>query len=149
MRTRLAVEELGDLLERPILAVLATQRPGGQTLLSPVWHEWRDGGFNLVILAGDVKSRHLTRNPQASVLVTEQAPPFRSLEVSGPVALSRPPDIQELVVRLAVRYYGDTVGRARAKGFEAYDMELVRLEPGAIRTWDFVDEFGEDGLAGA
>jgi hypothetical protein len=43
----LAIEALGDLLEQPLLAVLATRRRDGSVLLSPVWHEWRDGGFQV------------------------------------------------------------------------------------------------------
>jgi hypothetical protein len=45
MRTGLDVGDLGDLLELPILAILATHRRDGSVMLSPVWHEWRDGGL--------------------------------------------------------------------------------------------------------
>lgn len=37
----------GDLLDKPLVAVLATLRTDGTVLLSPVYHEWRDGGFNI------------------------------------------------------------------------------------------------------
>lgn len=47
MRTNLTVEDLGDFLDEPILAVLATLRADGSMLLSPVWYEWRAGGFNV------------------------------------------------------------------------------------------------------
>ena len=39
-------------------------RRDGTVLLSPVWHEWRDGGFNVSTTSGDVKVRHVTRHPQ-------------------------------------------------------------------------------------
>jgi hypothetical protein len=55
MRRDLAIGDLGDLLERPMVAVLATHRSNGETLLSPVWHEWRDGGFNVVVGVDDAK----------------------------------------------------------------------------------------------
>jgi hypothetical protein len=42
MRKGLKPDDLGDLLELPVLAVLATYRRNGTVLLSPVWHEWRD-----------------------------------------------------------------------------------------------------------
>lgn len=41
MRKGLTIEDLGDLIELPLLAVLATYRRDGTVLLSPVWHEWR------------------------------------------------------------------------------------------------------------
>jgi len=44
MRTNLTVEDLGDLLDRPLIAVLATLRTDGTVLLSPVYHEWRYEG---------------------------------------------------------------------------------------------------------
>jgi hypothetical protein len=53
VRKQLTVEELGDLVELPLLAVLATHRRDGSVMLSPVWHEWRDGGFNVVTRSGD------------------------------------------------------------------------------------------------
>ena len=34
-----------DLLEAPIVAVLATRRRDDTVLLSPVWFEWRDSAF--------------------------------------------------------------------------------------------------------
>jgi hypothetical protein len=49
--TNLGVDALGGLLDEPLLAVLATLRRDGSVLLSPVWCEWRDGGFN--VWAGD------------------------------------------------------------------------------------------------
>ncbi len=48
-----------------MLAVLATYRRAGSLLLSPVWHEYRAGGFNLCTSLGDVKGRHVLRGPRA------------------------------------------------------------------------------------
>jgi PPOX class probable F420-dependent enzyme len=143
VRRDLEIEELGDLLERPIVAVLATYREDGQALLSPVWHEWRDGGFNVVVGIDDVKSRHLRRHPRAGLLVFEQEPPYRGLELRA-----RPRFIQEGVVdarnRIARRYLGDDGGTAYA---DAVDFEevIVRLEPGVVRAWDFTDEYTLSG----
>ena len=60
-------------------------------MLSPVWHEWVDGGFSIVIGADDVKSRQLQRDPRISVLVAQQEPPYASIELRGSAVLSRPP----------------------------------------------------------
>jgi hypothetical protein len=38
MRKDLGPQNLGDLLEQPLVAVLATYRADGTALLSPVWH---------------------------------------------------------------------------------------------------------------
>ena len=79
MRKGLAVEDLGNLLELPLVAVLATYRRDGGVLLSPVWHEWRAGGFGVVTRGDDVKVAHLRRDPRASITVYEHEPPYRGV----------------------------------------------------------------------
>jgi hypothetical protein len=71
------MDDLGDLTGLRLLAVLATYRRDGTVLLSPVWHEWRDGGFHVVTGSRDVKAAHLRRDPRASIVVCEHCPPYR------------------------------------------------------------------------
>jgi hypothetical protein len=80
MRTNLGLEDLGDFLDEPRLAVPATMRRDG-AVLSPVWHEWRDGGFNIWIGSDDAKSRHLRRDPRATIMVAGSEPPLRGIEI--------------------------------------------------------------------
>ena len=137
MRHDLGIEELGDLLELPLLAVLATYRRDGSALLSPVWHEWRDGGFNVVTGGNGVKARHLRRDPRATIVVADPQPPYRGIEVRTEAAL-RPVE-PKMVQRIAARYLGEAGSETYADG--ATDDTLVRLEPGSLRTWDFADDF--------
>ena len=83
MRRGLSPSDLGDLLDQPLVAVLATLRTDGTVLLSPVYHEWRDGGFNVWVEQQNVKARHLRRDPRATILVAESDPPLRAVEVRG------------------------------------------------------------------
>ena len=53
--------------------MLATLRTDGTVLLSPVCHEWRDGGFNIWVERQNVKARHLRHDPRATILVAESA----------------------------------------------------------------------------
>ena len=62
MRKNLKSEELDELLTGSTVAILATHMQNGHSLLSPVWHEFRDGGFTVMTFAKDVKTRHLDRN---------------------------------------------------------------------------------------
>jgi PPOX class probable F420-dependent enzyme len=137
MRRDIPLAELADFLELPIVAVLATYRRDGRVLMSPVWHQWRDGGFDVVVYPTDIKVRHLRRDPRASILVYENEPPYRGvelrttpqlLEIEGP----------EIIRAMAVRYLGQETGEAYAA--ESADSVLIRLEPGEVRTWDFADE---------
>ena len=70
-----------------MVAVLATLRADGTILLSPVWYEWRDGGFNVCVDQQNVKTRHLRRDPRATIVVAESDPPLRAIEVRGTARL--------------------------------------------------------------
>ena len=138
MRKGLKPDQLGDLLELPLLAVLATYRRDGSVLLSPVWHEWRDNGFNVMTSSRDVKAAHLRRDPHASIVVCVHVPPYRGLELRAAARLSSSED-GSMILRLATRYLGPEGGQRYAE--TGGDDLLVRLEPGELRAWDFADYF--------
>ena len=138
MRTNLTLEDIGGLLDEPLVAVLATLRPDGSVQLSPVWHEWRDGGFNLWLPADDVKSGHLRRDPRATIVVAESAAPLRGVELRTEVRLLPADDLAD-AIRIATRYVGPEKGAEYVVG-AGYDSVIARLEPGELRIWDFADD---------
>jgi PPOX class probable F420-dependent enzyme len=138
VRKGLAPSDLGDLLEQPLVAVLATYRRDRTVLLSSVWHEWRDNGFNVVTGLRNVKAAHLRRDPRASIVVCDDGPPYRGLELRASARLSTPED-RSIVRRIATRYLGPEAGEGYAE--TAGDDLLIRLEPGELRAWDFADDF--------
>jgi PPOX class probable F420-dependent enzyme len=138
VRKRLTPDDLGDLLELALVAVLATYRRDGTVLLSPVWHEWRDKGFNVVTGSRNVKAVHLRRDPRASIVVYDDGPPYRGIELRTRARLSVPED-RSVVGRIATRYLGPEAGEQYAEA--AGDDLLIRLEGGELRAWDFADDF--------
>ena len=132
-------EELADLLEQPLVAVLATYRRDGGVLLSPVWHRWRDGGFDVVVYENDIKLKHLRRDPRASIVVYEHEPPYRGLEARGEARLLQD-GVAEAASSMSVRYLGPENGQAYAAAISPADSVLVRLEPTHVRGWDFADD---------
>lgn len=139
MRTDLTLDDLDGFLELPVVAVLATHRRDGTVLLSPVWHRWRDRGFEIWVGGNDVKVRHLRRDPRATVLVAETDLPYRGVEVRGEAAFVDR-DLTASALEIASRY----VGKERAAAFVgsgAEDDLLIRVAPGEIRVWDFADDF--------
>lgn len=138
MRRGLSPSDLGDLLDRPFTATLATYEPSGRVRLSAVWHEWADGGFTIVIGDDGVIARHLRRDPRAAIIVHESNPPWRGLEVRTVVRFVDD-DPRAVDRRMAERY----IGAEAAERFAAADrgpQVVVRLVPGEARGWDFLDD---------
>lgn len=135
MRKHLRPEDLGDLLEQQLVATLATYRRSGEVLLSPVWHEWRDGGFSVVTGGDDTKVQHIRHDPRVSIVVYDHVPPYRGIEVRSEARLEPAGDA---VRRIATRYLGEEDGAAYAAS--ASDDTLIRIEPGVLRAWDFADQ---------
>ena len=137
MRKDLTIDDLGDLVELRVLAVLATYRRDGTVLLSPVWHEWRDGAFHVVTSSRSGKAAHLRRDPRAGIVVCEHSPPYRGVELRCTAQLLTT-GVDEAVYRIASRYLGPLAGAEYAE--RAEDDLLIRLAPGDLRGWDFADE---------
>jgi hypothetical protein len=78
----------------------------------PVWFRWTDDAFEVVIAKGDVKLRHLARDPQCVLVVFEIVRPFRGLEVRGVGELVEGDDVTSARAAIAGRYLG--VGTASA-----------------------------------
>jgi PPOX class probable F420-dependent enzyme len=138
MRTGLTIDDLGDLVELPLLAVLATYRRNGTVLLSPVWHEWRDAAFNVATASDGINARHLRPDPSASIVVREPTPPYRAVEARCKVRLVTA-GVETATARIATRYLGAEAGFAYAA--TSRDDLLLRIEPEALRVWGFADEY--------
>ncbi len=138
MRKDIPLDELADFITLPIASVLATYRRDGGVLLSPVWHRWRDGGFDVTCFPGDIKVKHLKNDPRASLLIHDQVPPYRGVEIRANAVLSEI-DAREFD-DLAVHYLGEEGGKAYTAELTG-SLILVRLDPDTVRTWDFEGDF--------
>ena len=79
-----AADDLPDLIDGTDIGVLATRRPDDSIMLSPVWWEWRDGGFNIWVDAEtDRKIQHIRRDPRVTFVVANQVWPYQGFEVRG------------------------------------------------------------------
>jgi PPOX class probable F420-dependent enzyme len=142
MRTGLEVEDLDGFLDQPHVAVLATLRADGSVLLSPIWYEWVDGGFNLWVEASNAKAVHLRRDPRATIVVAESVAPLRGVELRG-TATFVDHDVTRIARRIVARYLPDEDAATDTEALQGADV-IVRLEPGHLRVWDFADEYARD-----
>ena len=86
----------------------------------------------------DVKTRHLRRDPRASLVVAESETPLRGVELRTEAALVDR-DVRATAVRIATRYVGEAKGTDYVGSAE--NDVIARLEPGHLRVWDFADEY--------
>lgn len=124
-----------SLLEAPSPAVLTTYRKDGSALVSPVWFRWSDGRFEVVIAKGDLKLRHLARDPRCVLVVFEAVRPFRGVEVRGVSELVEC-DVGSARAAIAGRYLGVGDGARFAAERRSKPGVLVRLACDNPRVWD-------------
>lgn len=113
-----------DLLAAPLIAHLATTRPGGEPQSLPVWFDW--DGTHLLIATGpqSQKYRNTQRDPRLALSIVDPANPARYLEVRGKVA-AVDPDRDGAQLRAIVRKY---TGADELPGLEEERVILV-IEP--------------------
>ena len=128
-------EGVRSLLEAPSPAVLTTYRKDGSANVSPVWFRWAGGSFEVVIAEGDVKLRHLARDPRCILLVFEAAPPFRGVEVRGTGELVEC-DVSLVRADIATRYLGTQDGERFTADRRSKPGVLLRLAASEPRVWD-------------
>ena len=124
-----------SLLEAAAPAVLTTYRKDGSALVSPVWFRWCDGGFEVVIAQGDLKLRHLARDPRCVLVVFEAVRPFRGVEVRGVAELVEC-DVSSVRAVIAGRYLGAGDGARFAAERSSKPGIMLRLTPDNLRVWD-------------
>jgi hypothetical protein len=84
---------------------------------------------------GDVKLRHLARDPRCVLLVFEAVPPFRGVEVRGTAELVEC-DVTSLRADIAGRYLGASRGERFAAERRSKPGVLLRLAASEPRVWD-------------
>ena len=130
MRTDLGAEDVGDLLEQPLIAVLATRRKDDTIMLSPVWFEWLEGGINIWVPTPEGgKVGHIRRDPRVTVVVANQVWPYKGFELRGEATVSTTPsDFYGVLRRTALRYDGPGGGRT-----DGLVVRAGRRDPGRAR----------------
>ena len=138
MRRNLQPSDLGDLLDRPLNAVLGLHHQDGSILLTPVWHLFKDGSFYFQVPRGDRKIAMLMHDPRCSLLVAENEHPYRAIEVSGEGSLSKD-DYPVLGLEIVRRYVEAYDPGATPADYLLDGGLIVRIKATAMRAWDYAD----------
>lgn len=93
-----------DLLERPLVGVLATVSPDGSPSLTPMKFQWDGAHFRMSHTIPRKKFVSLQANPNYSFLLTDPDKPSRVLEARGWLVTVRGDDEGEFYLSLEERY---------------------------------------------
>jgi hypothetical protein len=140
MRRGLAPSDLGDLFDQPLAAVISLRMTDGRVFSRPIWHRFIDGQFIFQFPAGDRKIAMLELDPTATVILAENAHPYRAIEVRGQVRMTRDGyhAIGVAICRPYVEAYDPTTEPAAYMSTEPG--VLATLEPDHVTCWDYADE---------
>jgi PPOX class probable F420-dependent enzyme len=93
-----------DLLERPLLAHLATSRPDGTVQVNPMWFDWDGELLRFTHTTKRQKYRNVKSHPQVAASIADPDNPYRYLEVRGEVDDIQPDPTGAFYMHLTERY---------------------------------------------
>ena len=136
----MTTNELNEFLSQPLVAVLGTVDDEGRPRGAPIWFHWEDGAAYMFTSRGTLKWRNIQHHPHASLCIDWREVPYRSVIMDGPVEEADRP-LYDLVLSMAIRYYGEEEGRAFAEGYRGDSPNVVafRLVPRHIASFNSED----------
>jgi hypothetical protein len=136
----LAPSDLGDLFEQPRAAVISIALPNGRVFSRPIWHRFVDGRFVFQCPDGDRKIALLEADPRATIVLAEDAHPYRAIEVRGRVRMTR--DAYHVIGLEICRPYVEAFDPATDVAAYLSDGAgvIAELEPDVMTCWDYADD---------
>ena len=127
-----------QFLSQTLVGVISTVDGQGRPCSAPIWYQWEDGAAFFFTGRRTLKWRNLLREPHASLCVDWREPPYKSVVLSGVVEeVDRP--LYDLVLSMAVRYYGEEEGQKFAKIFLEEETDLVAFRLIPTRVADYTE----------
>jgi PPOX class probable F420-dependent enzyme len=94
-------------LEKPNVAVLATQSRSGRVQATPVWFMRRGGEILINTSAGRTKLRNMEDNPRVALAIVDRENPYRYVQIQGTVVEFDRENAPKDIDRLSQRYLGE------------------------------------------
>ena len=131
-------DHIDVFLSQTLVAVISTVDSEGRPRSAPIWYHWEDGAAYMFTGRRTLKWRNIARSPVASLCVDWREPPYRSVILDGPVEEVQR-SLYDLVLAMAVRYYGEEEGRAFAEGYREQSESTVIFRLTPTRIADYTD----------
>jgi PPOX class probable F420-dependent enzyme len=96
-----------ELLERPLLAILATTMPDGSPQATPLWFDFDGEHIRINSARGRTKDRNMRRDPRVALVIVDDRNPYRYIQIRGRVIDIIEGDVaREHINALSLRYTG-------------------------------------------
>lgn len=137
MPVPMSTAEIDAFLAEPRVAVISTVDAGGRPRSAPIWFHWADGAAYLFTGRRTLKWRNIERARYATLCVDHREPPYAAVILEGPVEPSDRP-LYDLVLAMAVAYYGEERGREFAEGYRDHPGAVAfKIVPRRVVSWDY------------
>ncbi len=132
--------DIEGFVDQRRIAVLGYVRANGRPNQAPIWYTHRDGTFYMSTTSTGPKRRALERNPNISLTIQDERPPYRAVILDGVAALSPLADTDNPTAGMATRYFGRVGATAydkmTAEVYEASGLTLITLVPEEVKGFD-------------
>jgi PPOX class probable F420-dependent enzyme len=100
-------EAYADLVERPVLAHVATLGPKGEPQNNPVWFDMKDGLIRFSQTTARQKYRNVQQDGRASFSIVDPENPYRYLEIRGTLERIDPDPDYAFINSMAKKYLNE------------------------------------------
>jgi len=128
--------DVTEFLRGPFVASLATVRSNGRPHVTPVWYEYDGLEFVVSTFRQTQKARNIDRKGYAALSIHTAGAPYQHVVVEGTARVGSPLD-NVWRERLAVRYLGETAGRAYVRESGDWDVVAIHIRPVKWSTQGF------------
>jgi PPOX class probable F420-dependent enzyme len=128
--------DVEEFLCQTLVAVISTIDNNGRPRSAPIWFHWEDGAAYMFTDRNTLKWRNIQRYPYASLCVDWREPPYKSIILDGLIEeVER--SLYELVLVMALRYYGKGKGAEFAEGYKnkSESVAVFRLIPDHVANY--------------
>ncbi len=127
--------DVREFVEDARVAALATVRPDGRPHVTPVWYEFDGREFIISTPRSTQKLRNIARKGFAALCIFDQGT-YRHVIVEGTARVGGPVD-NVWRERVAMRYLGETAGRAYVREAGDWDVVALHIRPVKWTTQGF------------
>jgi len=109
---------------------LCTVRKDGHPHVAPIWFVWNEGKIIFCTMDSSIKAKNIRRNPQVSICVDDESPPYAFVIIQGTAKFSdNQKDLLKWNTILGDRYMGEKLAEVYGKRNTVKGSMLVEVTP--------------------